>query len=524
MKDNLKKNISVISIFSIILIAGLFVVQDYGVSQDEYANRFHGIVALNYIGEIFFPSLTETITENKSIPSYDDQYLGKFYGSYYYAFVGILEFLFNIDDKYSQFLLRHYVNFIIFFVSLIYFYLTLTVLTKNKLYSILGVLMLLLSPKIFAGSFYNTIDIFFFSIVIILNYYLVRSLENLNLKNIIFVSLFTAFAVDHRIAGIFFLVLNFFFLLIHINLFVPKNKYQKFYPYIYLILSIFFIYIFWPYLWSDPINNFITAFKEMSNWSFIVDNLFMGKIYPSNEVPIFYIPFWMFISTPFFYTLLFLFGLLFLLKELKNFNKYLISKNLKSYFFLAVLIGNFIAIIIFQPSLYNSWRHFYFLYPSMIIISVIGIQFFDKNIIRLIIGALIINFIFLTNWMIKNHPNQEVYFNFMFKKNYNKKYDMDYWGASYKTVLENILYKDKRDKIKLYNLSKTKLFYSLFSLKPQDRMKFIEVNNVNDADYLITNYYLFDKKNIEILNNYSDKDSFFDIKVDGINIYTVYKR
>ena len=101
---------------------------------------------------------------------------------------------------------------------------------------------------------------------------------------------------------------------------------------------------------------------------------------------------------------------------------------------------------------------------------------------------------------------------------------MDYWGASYKVVLENILYKDKRDKIKLYNLSKTKLFYSLFSLKPQDRIKFIEVNNLNDADYLITNYYLFDKKNIEILNNYSDKDSFFDIKVDGINIYTVYKR
>ena len=128
--------------------------------------------SLNYVGEIFFPSLIETITANKSIPSYDDQYIGKFYGSYYYAFLGILEFIFNIDDKYSQFLLRHYVNFIIFYVSLIYFYLTLIILTKNKFYSILGVLMLVLSPKIFAGSFYNTIDIFFFSIVIILNYYL----------------------------------------------------------------------------------------------------------------------------------------------------------------------------------------------------------------------------------------------------------------------------------------------------------------------------------------------------------------
>ena len=215
--DNLQKNIPIILVFSIILLTGLVVVQDYGVSQDEYSARFHGIVTLNYIGEIFFPSLTENITANKSIPTYDDQYLGKFYGSYYYSFLGILEFALNLEDKYSQFILRHYVNFTIYFISLIYFYSTLFVLTKNKLYSILGVLMLFLSPKIFAGSFFNLIDIFFLSIVIILNYYLVRSLESLNLKNIILVSLFTAFAVDHRIAGIFFLILNFFF---------PVNSYK----------------------------------------------------------------------------------------------------------------------------------------------------------------------------------------------------------------------------------------------------------------------------------------------------------
>ena len=135
-----------------------------------------------------------------------------------------------------------------------------------------------------------------------------------------------------------------------------------------------------------------------------------------------------------------------------------------------------------------------------------------------------VNFIFLSSWMIKNHPNQEVYFNFIFNKKYNEKYDMDYWGVSYKEVLENILHKDNRDIIKLYNLSKTKLFYSLFSLKTRDRIKFIEVNNVKDADYLITNYYLLDKKYIQIINSYSNKDSFFNIKVDGINIYTVYKQ
>ena len=158
---NDRNSLVIISIFFTFFIFCLFIVDDYGVSQDEYANRIHGFVTLRYLGELIFPEFTSSVLGNKNIQLLNTDYVGKSYGSYYSAFHGILEVIFNVKDKYNQFLLRHYFNFIIYFVSLIFFYKTLLVITENKYVSLIGFLFLALTPRIFANSFYNNIDIFF---------------------------------------------------------------------------------------------------------------------------------------------------------------------------------------------------------------------------------------------------------------------------------------------------------------------------------------------------------------------------
>ncbi len=40
--------------------------------------------------------------------------------------------------------------------------------------------------------------------------------------------------------------------------------------------------------------------------------------------------------------------------------------------------------------------------------------------------------------MIKNHPHQYVYFNILAGKNYNKNFEMDYWGISNTMALESV--------------------------------------------------------------------------------------
>ena len=67
------------------------------------------------------------------------------------------------------------------------------------------------------------------------------------------------------------------------------------------------------------------------------------------------------------------------------------------------------------------------------------------------------------------------------------------------------------------------MFYPLLSINEEDRSKFIIAEDLNDADYWITNYYIdkLIKKNKQELKNFK---KIIDIKVDGYSINTVYKK
>ena len=51
--------------------------------------------------------------------------------------------------------------------------------------------------------------------------------------------------------------------------------------------------------------------------------------------------------------------------------------------------------------------------------------------------------------MIKDHPHQNVYFNFIPGKNIQTKFELDYWGLSNKQALEYILKNDSNNVIKI---------------------------------------------------------------------------
>tara|TARA_Y100000591_G_C21432551_1_gene497600 strand:+ start:92 stop:484 length:393 start_codon:yes stop_codon:yes gene_type:complete len=127
--------------------------------------------------------------------------------------------------------------------------------------------------------------------------------------------------------------------------------------------------------------------------------------------------------------------------------------------------------------------------------------------------------------MIRNHPYQYVYFNNLVpKNNLSQKFDLDYWGLSYKQTFEKILKieKDNNEIIKIHNLSHNKLFYPLFSIDEKNRNKFIVVKNLDNADYLITNFYLDDKSiNLDLDNEFEVVN---EIKVYNQSINTIYKK
>tara|TARA_B100000003_G_scaffold25412_1_gene20265 strand:+ start:111 stop:500 length:390 start_codon:yes stop_codon:yes gene_type:complete len=127
--------------------------------------------------------------------------------------------------------------------------------------------------------------------------------------------------------------------------------------------------------------------------------------------------------------------------------------------------------------------------------------------------------------MIKNHPHQYVYFNSFAGKDIKNKFDMDYWGLSYKENFDYLLENDSSDEILIWNSSAIKIFYPLLSINEKDRTRIIKVKfkeDKFDAKYWITNYYI-DKNNYddEFFKKYKIYKTIF---VDGEPINTIFKK
>ena len=87
---------------------------------------------------------------------------------------------------------------------------------------------------------------------------------------------------------------------------------------IYLICFPLITTLFWPYLWENPIINFLEVFKILGNYNWDGYILYLGKYYPAYILPWHYPLVWISITTPFFYLFLFLYGFVNYTLRIKN--------------------------------------------------------------------------------------------------------------------------------------------------------------------------------------------------------------
>ena len=82
------------------------------------------MVTLNYLGEKFLPEINKKYKGNKQVPTFNEyKDKNKFYGGDVIQVpLTLAEILLKIDDKKNAFVFRHYIYYIIFFISLIVFY------------------------------------------------------------------------------------------------------------------------------------------------------------------------------------------------------------------------------------------------------------------------------------------------------------------------------------------------------------------------------------------------------------------
>lgn len=493
-----KINITTLLFFILVFVIGLFTFDDYGISFDEGFQR-------TLIGEINY-NLIKTGDSSALLAGVE-----RYYGPAYEIILYAGEKIFNLTDSRGIFLLRHFISFLTFFAAIISFYfLSLKLFKKNHI-ALLSCILLVLSPRIYAEGFYNSKDLSMLCITIITSYTMYLFVEYQTILMAVIHAAMCGFVIDIRITGIIIPLITIYFLLFQ------KTR-RKIPIILFLIYLPIFIIIFWPFLWQNPLHNFIEAFSQMSKFPWNGTVLYFGEYTLASELPWHYLFVWIGISTPVPYIILFVAGLFFISKN-ALLNLYSIA-NFHPVLMLVFL--PLIAILILDSIVYDSWRHVFFIYPFILLIAIYGLIEIEKRLaLARKIFQLILKILFISSlgytlfYMVYNHPFNNVYFNLLAGGNVKQNFELDYWGLSYKNGLEYILENDTSDTIYVND------GVGLASLNRNiinnfDRKRIFYTDDINVANYFLGNYRWH-------IQEYTIGSFFYKIEVDNEKILEIRK-
>ena len=534
-KSNIKKFL--IIFFASYFLLGVNIVRDYGISFDEETTRLYGLMNGNYVLKKFLPqekydSIFENVTTNKfskkikeKQPQEFDNFEDKVYGAIFELPLVALEIILNIKDSKNVYFFRHLINFIFFFISILFFFKLLNKVFNNRIYSLLGCLILITSPRVFAQSFYNSKDIIFLSFFIISNYYGYSLILKNKIKNLILFCFFSACLINLRVVGgivPFTILLIMFFHDMVNKVSILKKKYILIPTLITLSL-----YIIWPYLWDDPINNFVNVIKYFSNHPWHLNNFYLGEYVKATEIQWHYLLIWIAITTPVFFLIITLGGLLLFFFNIKE--KFKKKKDIYIFFTLIfyIVLPIFLAICL-DSTLYDGWRHFYFILPFLIFFSLYFVDFllnYKKFKIIKSFSILLVSLFFLNIYhMIKLHPYQYLYFNNFIIKDPLSKFDRDYWGVSNKQILDTFLTKIDDQKI-VYTFIGSMFPLSIQILDNKDQSRFVDIKKIENIDDYRGSIYIFVNNrfnpNYELIKDNSE--TIHELIIDDVIINGVYK-
>jgi hypothetical protein len=501
-------------LFLIMLVIGLLTYKTYGVSWDEREQRAIGMVSYNYLAH-----------GDMTLRHYSNNVYG----------VGIelplvlVEKAMGMKDMRSIFWMRHLLTHLLFLFGAIAFFLLIDDLYHSKLLATIGFMMLVAMPLIYTHSFYNTKDVPFLSVYIICYWLCYRAFRKYTLGSFVILGLACGYLTNIRIMGILLIGCICLFFLTDYLLAKSdpwkKKQIRKFF-WIFLGTALLTLYITWPYLYNNPVQNFTDAFKNMSRHGWEGVLLFNGQNIKSTEIPWNYAITWFGITTPLIYlaagvTGIVLLGIRFLRKPL-SFIRDKTDRN-QSLF----AIGFFqplVSVIVFHSIIFDAWRHLYFIYPSFILMGIYGLAIlFQTRIKWAYVGIMVVGISMTAGFMISNYPFENIYFNALAGSEkpeaLRKRWELDYWGNSFKQVLEHIARTDTARRIDIA-VSQPSVLFNICMLDPIDSVRFNNLGFTAEAEkvtYFISGYrnhpedYPFQRKAV------------YSIQVQNSSIATVYK-
>lgn len=210
------------------------------------------------------------------------------------------------------------------------------------------------------------------------------------------------------------------------------------------------LYIFWPALHGKAGAQLVGTAERVQNFGWSGWVLMDGKFYEAADLPFYYIPYWLFRTTPELLLILLgvaVFASFALLRKWEAAKEWpLTSRWLPALVLVFSAAFPLVYLFVTDPVLYDGIRHFLFVLPPMVCFAALGLEFAFRASERrgtlLVAGAiqagLGLGVALLVYQMVSLHPYQYIYFNHLgggLPGAYMRD-DTDYWGASHKEAAE----------------------------------------------------------------------------------------
>jgi hypothetical protein len=512
-----------------LLITGLGLYRDYGISWDEPVQREYGTQVYAY-----------AFGDDESLLA--DRH--RVYGPVFEVLLVSLEKGLGLEDLRDIYFMRHLVTFLMFAAGTVFFSLLAARMLGDWRLGLVGAVLMVLTPRIFAHAFYNSKDIPFMAMFIVCMYTLLVCLDRPGAGPSLVHGACCAVLVDMRIVGVLvpFITLVFFIF----NLAARRGAGPGAARWA-MSLGLFcgalvpLTILLWPTLWTDPVGNFILAFQAMHRFAWRATVLFMGREVWSTDLPAYYVPVYILITLPLMYLALAITGIAAAARRLAGRETGMTVKRRDA---LLALIWLFVPVTFLIASgavLYDTWRHTFFVYPAVLLLALMGLGWLvgpahkvrvraagevsaqvaavtPRNVMAVAVATLLfVNVCGAVWFMIRSHPHQNVYFNALVGgvRGAAGEYEMDYWGLSYRKLLESVLERDSRGSITLNSLNEPG-YYNSFILPPGERGRLAYTDQPAAADYYISNHRW------ERFRLPADMEAA-SVEVDGVTLCTAYR-
>ena len=440
-----------LSVCALFLLAGLALVDDYGVSVDTGAQRRIAINTVNHV-----------LHSNQALLQIDAD---RFYGAAFEAPLFLLtERILGLEDPRHVYLTRYLLTHLWFLIGGFCCCLLAFRLSGDRLAALLVMLLFLLSPRLYAHSFFNSKDPVFASAFVMALLFVSRAFDRDSLGAYRWCGMAAGLLVNLRIMGVVLFALVLVFRAWAWCRAGGRGARRRAAATAggFALWGGLVLFISLPYLWGDPIGRLSEYWTVLANHPVVSYELFRGQVFSSAALPWDYVLRWLAISQPPVTLLLGLLGLVALglaaggvVRRGAGAGPGAAWGGAELRF--GVLLAScfalpLVAFALLRPNTLTGWRQFYFLHGPFCLLATFALmglrQLSARGVQRRWVGGVACA---LTAAglgaaaveMAQIHPHQYLYFNFLADRKtperLRARYTMDYNYMATQQGYEHIL-------------------------------------------------------------------------------------